>query len=218
MFYYAMSDIHGYFDILQESMQVVDLKSNKSNKIIFLGDYIDYGKESLKVLYFIKRLSEEYDGQVIALRGNHEEIFLKKLLIANSIKIDSFKEKHKELIIWLRNLPYYFQTKRQIFVHAGILEEAGDLWMHGTPTEYFTSKYPAEEGFFYKDIIAGHVGTSELRNNKNNHEVYWDGKNHYYIDGTVRESGIIPVLKYNTDTIIYTSFRRIDNKLKEYRI
>lgn len=218
MFYYAMSDIHGYFDVLQESMQVVDLKSNKSNKIIFLGDYIDYGKESLKVLYFIKRLSEEYDGQVIALRGNHEEIFLKKLLIANSIKIDSFKEKHKELIIWLRNLPYYFQTKRQIFVHAGILEEAGDLWMHGTPTEYFTSKYPAEEGFFYKDIIAGHVGTSELRNNKNNHEVYWDGKNHYYIDGTVRESGIIPVLKYNTDTIIYTSFRRIDNKLKEYRI
>ena len=193
MFYYAMSDIHGYFDVLQESMQVVDLKSNKSNKIIFLGDYIDYGKESLKVLYFIKRLSEEYDGQVIALRGNHEEIFLKKLLIANSIKIDSFKEKHKELIIWLRNLPYYFQTKRQIFVHAGILEEAGDLWMHGTPTEYFTSKYPAEEGFFYKDIIAGHVGTSELRNNKNNHEVYWD-------------------------TIIYTSFRRIDNKLKEYRI
>lgn len=30
------------------------------------------------------------------------------------------------LITWLRRLPYYYETSRQIFVHAGIDEEAGE--------------------------------------------------------------------------------------------
>lgn len=218
MFYYAISDIHGYYNILKETMNLIDLKSDKENKLIFLGDYIDYGNESLEVLYYIKALSEEYENQVIVLRGNHEETFLEKLS-KNSPRINTFKNDHKELISWLKRLPYYFQTERQIFVHAGIIEEAGDLWMHGTPREYFVSKYPAETGYFYKDIIAGHVSTSELRNNTSNHEVYWDGQSHYYIDGTVQKSGIIPVLKYDTETGIYTSFCKIErNGWKEYNI
>ena len=33
--------------------------------------------------------------------------------------------------------------------------------------EYFTQKYPAETGYFYKDIIVGHISSVEIANKKN---------------------------------------------------
>ena len=77
----------------------------------------------------------------------------------------AIKKKHGDLLKWLLNISKqsrYFETDQQIFVHAGILEEAEDLWKHGTPKEYFTQKYPAETGCFYKDIIAGHISSAEI--------------------------------------------------------
>lgn len=35
------------------------------------------------------------------------------------------------------------------------------------------------------------------------HDIYYDGENHYYIDGTVLDSGEIPVLMVDTDTDKY---------------
>lgn len=37
---YAISDIHGYYNQMIDSLKNVDLK-NEENKIIFLGDYVD---------------------------------------------------------------------------------------------------------------------------------------------------------------------------------
>lgn len=104
---------------------------------------------------------------------------------------------NRELIRWLRGLPYYYETDTQIFVHAGVDEEAGEWWALGTEESFFTGKYPPSTGRFYKDIIAGHVGTAMLANNRDFHGVYHDGQSHYYIDGTVNESGRIPILTYD---------------------
>lgn len=86
-------------------------------------------------------------------------------------------------------MPFYYETETQIFVHAGIDEEAEEYWNYGTPDEYFVSKFPATFGKFHKDIITGHIGTSTLANDKNFHGVFWDKASHYYIDGTVKDSG-----------------------------
>lgn len=242
---YAMSDIHGYYDFMVENLKIVDLE-NKKNKLIFLGDYIDYGPDSSKVLCKIKNLMEEYPSKVIALKGNHETMFLEFLgtsdldvwniewlgadkdlstintFISEGIKYKIMKAKeksnnpietafqiaklikkdikrnHKDLIAWLKTLPLYYETKKQIFVHAGIDEEAGDWWQHGTSEEVFVSKYPETFGYFYKDIIAGHIGTNSFKNEKGFYDVYFDGESHYYIDGTVEESGNIPLLIYDS--------------------
>ena len=93
-----------------------------------------------------------------------------------------------------------------IFVHAGIDEEAGDLWEWGTGEEMFVGKYPAEtgqiEGLEMK-VVAGHVGTAEIAGNPRYHDIYYDGASHYYIDGTVLDSGVIPVLMVDTATDKY---------------
>lgn len=247
---YSMSDIHGHLDLMERNLEQIDLK-NKDNILVFCGDYIGYGPESCRVLYRIKDLMEKHPKKVIALKGNHETMFLEFLSagendvwsiewlggdkdlsttntfiseetknrikiehdnyknpidlyfeIANVVK-DDIKTNHRELIKWLDKLPLYYETDTQIFVHAGIDEEAEDWWQHGTSEEMFVSKYPATFGKFYKDIIAGHVGTNSLKNEEGFYGVYWDSESHYYIDGTVIVSGNIPLLIYDNNRAEY---------------
>lgn len=98
----------------------------------------------------------------------------------------------------------YFETENQIFVHAGIDEEAGKLWKDLTSSEIFTNKFPITTGGFYKDIISGHVASWEVAKNKSYlGKIYLDGKSHYFIDGDVMNSKKIPVLCYDTITKKY---------------
>ena len=70
---YAMSDIHGCLEALEEKMELVDLSGN--NRIIFLGDYIDYGPDSGGVLRYLYDFCREAEkDKVVMLKGNHEAI------------------------------------------------------------------------------------------------------------------------------------------------
>lgn len=248
---YIMSDIHGFYhelcariDHLGNLHTVID--EGGEDKLILLGDYIDEGKNSFKVVNLIFTIQQSCPERVIALRGNHEEWFLDFLdgkedtwlgadtnfktsrtfltneqlekvkefaLAGDTCKIYAFirkciRESHKELIDWMRKLPYYYETEKQIFVHAGVDEEAGDWWKWGTSNNYFVNKYPATTGKFYKDIIAGHIGTASISGDKDFHDIYYDGQSHYYIDGTVSISGNIPVLVYDDKADKYYSLEK----------
>ena len=109
------------------------------------------------------------------------------------------------------NLPYYRVEGHTRFCHAGIDEEAGELWEWGSGEHIFTSKYPAEVGKIEgldMIVVAGHVGTAEISGDPGFHDIYYDGKSHIYIDGTVWKSGKIPVLMVETG----------DDKDKYYRV
>lgn len=116
------------------------------------------------------------------------------------------------MINWLKDLPYYYETDTQIYVHAGIDEEAGEFWKWGSEDYYFCSKYPYTIGKFEKDIIAGHIGTSTITGNENYHKVFWDKQSHFYIDGTTELSKILPLLKYDTKIKRYSSFEKITDE------
>lgn len=200
-FVYAMSDIHEKLDLFKEVLSLVDLSEN--NQLILVGDYIDIHSQDLSILYFIKELQEKHKDQVIVLTGNHEFMLLEDI----DSKANLFND--TALIKWLKNLPFYYETDTQIFVHAGIDEEAEELWKWGSEDYYFCSKYPHTIGKFFKDIIAGHVSTSEITGIVDYHKVYWDKESHFYIDGDTRVSNIIPVLKYDTASGTYSGFEKI---------
>jgi serine/threonine protein phosphatase 1 len=76
---FALADIHGHYDALLEALSVIDL-SKPENKLIILGDYVDRGSDSLSVLETVKEYTEKYPEQVIALKGNHDQMLLEWLL------------------------------------------------------------------------------------------------------------------------------------------
>ena len=197
MIIYCLSDIHGYYSAFADALELIFNELEKDNtKLVLLGDYIHGGKEDYKVLDKIINLQYKYGrDKVIALMGNHEEAVCEG---RSSISRDKYSD--EKYINWMMNLPRYYVEDKTIFVHAGIDEEAEDMWEYGTGDYIFTEKYPAELGEFYEDykIVAGHIGTDEISKDSTFHNIFFDGKSHYYIDSTVKDSGFINILKVDT--------------------
>ena len=74
---YICGDIHGqYYDLLR----VFDiLKYPPKSKFLFLGDYVDRGKQSLECLLLLLCLKIRYPSKIFLLRGNHESEALNKI-------------------------------------------------------------------------------------------------------------------------------------------
>lgn len=70
-----ISDLHGdsktLFRILDEINHERFLSSAR-NKMVFLGDYVDRGSDSIGVLYAICHLKHAHPDSVVLMRGNHE--------------------------------------------------------------------------------------------------------------------------------------------------
>lgn len=79
---YAVGDIHGRADLLEQLQQQIELDAaqhpGKDRHLIFLGDYVDRGPQSREVL---ERLSNQPPAGVTThcLMGNHEQAMLRFL-------------------------------------------------------------------------------------------------------------------------------------------
>lgn len=77
---FAISDIHGSWNALDNALEYIfkELQFDLTkDKIIFLGDYIDRGPDSyrvLKTIFSLQRILGK--GLVTVLKGNHDEMFL----------------------------------------------------------------------------------------------------------------------------------------------
>jgi serine/threonine protein phosphatase 1 len=79
---YAIGDIHGRFDLLVRMLHAIgeDMRRHPVGpcRIVFLGDLIDRGPQSSKVLELTLALSRQ-TKRVRFLRGNHEALLLRAL-------------------------------------------------------------------------------------------------------------------------------------------
>ncbi len=201
---YAMSDIHGCIYAFHDALELVDLSGD--NQLVLCGDYIHGGEDDdYAVLDQIMDLEKKYGpDKVIVLAGNHEDMACDGRWPIGASRFLWFSLNHDndnddKYILWMQRLRRYYVVNNTIFVHAGVDEEAGDWWEWWTDDFTFTEKYPAETGKFYMNIVAGHVGTAEISGDPHFHDIYFDGKSHYYIDGTVLDSGVIPVIQLDTE-------------------
>lgn len=155
---YAVGDIHGCLDRLEELLDEVQPDLER-DVLLFIGDYIDRGPDSRRVVDYIIRLQQKYPReQIICLKGNHEAMLLdflqgreRELFLFNGgmstlrdywgRNWDSLPQlllppEHEQFYQELR--PYY-ETPDYIFVHAGLkpgvpLEEQQEedlLWIRG---------------------------------------------------------------------------------------
>lgn len=120
---YAIGDIQGCHDELQRLLAHIDFQANK-DRLWLVGDLVNRGPDSLKVLRFIRSLGES----AITVLGNHD---LHTLAVANghlqyhrNDNIDDVlnADDRDELVDWLRHQPLLHHDAELNFtmIHAGL--------------------------------------------------------------------------------------------------
>ncbi len=126
-----IGDIHGCLGTFNALLEKIDF--SKADKLYLVGDYIDRGPDSKGVIDKIISL-KNLDYQVVAIRGNHEQMLIddyeaetlkgwysnadKELL--KSFGIKSLREFPDKYLQFCKDLPMYHVENDFIMVHAGI--------------------------------------------------------------------------------------------------
>jgi serine/threonine protein phosphatase 1 len=168
---WVISDIHGMYDQLVMLLRKIDL----NDQVIFLGDYIDRGPDSKKVLDLLIALKQ--DRNYIFLMDNHEDMMLDYFDKTNkymegiwfyngsSSTLKSFNYNvGKEYLDFIRDLLLYYELEikgqKYLYVHAGVKpgkslnhQDKHDLlWIRD---EFLLMK----EQYYDYTIIHGHTPT-----------------------------------------------------------
>lgn len=72
----AIGDVHGSFERLSKLLDKVALQPD--DQLVMLGDYIDRGPDSKRVIDLLRKLRKDFPKTVF-LRGNHEQMLLDAL-------------------------------------------------------------------------------------------------------------------------------------------
>jgi len=176
----AIGDIHGCLDKLCSMMDQIAADRSKDT-LIFMGDYIDRGPQSMEVIDYLLNLSE-IGYHTIFLKGNHEAMLLdyldnpdedrRMLYMFNGghATIESYLLKMKSdgdfhvppaHMNFFQSLRLFYETDSHIFVHAGLrpgvpLNEQTEkdlLWIR---EEFISSSYD-----FGKTVVFGHTPFQE---------------------------------------------------------
>ncbi len=172
---FAIGDIHGHFDKLTDLMgycRNLAEEAEEQARFILLGDYVDRGPASNEVLAYLA----SYPDDVIALRGNHEDLLLRArdnpddadLWHANggletliSYWASSAAEIPAAHIDMVRSLPIFLDDGLRLFVHAGI--NVNDYDSRDPHVLLWTRKHPADSAVLPRFIVHGHTPTSNCK-------------------------------------------------------
>lgn len=168
----AIGDIHGCSTALDALLEAV--APEPEDWIVTLGDYIDRGPDSRGVVERVLKLAET--GQLVALRGNHEQMLLElrespELMSAwldfgGQATLDSYAqaaglgslddvpERHWKFFQYF--CVDWFEANTHFFVHGGVIPHLllADQPTHALRWEKFVNPQPHRSG---KVMVCGHT-------------------------------------------------------------
>lgn len=150
---WVIGDVHGCSKTLRSLIED-KIQPGKSDKVIFVGDYVDRGPDSKGVLAYLMEL-RLMGYKLVMLRGNHEEMMLCSIHDAKIRKdwffnggmptLRSFgarepKEIPGQFLEFVDTLDYYHEMNDFLIVHAGLnfdipdplTDLEGMLWIRNT--------------------------------------------------------------------------------------
>lgn len=180
---WVIPDIHGCALTLKTLIEN-QIKPNKNDHLIFLGDYIDRGPDSKGVIDYIMDLQKN-DYTVAALMGNHEDYCIKAfdedkkqkrflgfrsksniqkeweifggIQTLESFDAESPRDIPVEYIDWMRTLDYYIEVDDFIIVHAGLNFKEDDPFTDKRAMIWIRDFKVDSDKISNKKVIHGHV-------------------------------------------------------------
>ena len=174
---YFVSDIHGEYDLFLNLLDKI--RFSECDTMYVLGDIIDKGSNSIKLVDFIRR-----QPNMRAILGNHEYVFLKyyygllrSVKTENDVdevfrKLQNYFPEEKEKISWeavefIENLPFYIEDDDFICVHAGVETDENGIILpikSQIPEVMVYSRNFKEKSFYLssknKTVLFGHTPCS----------------------------------------------------------
>ena len=126
---YVIGDLQGCAHEAQVLLNRIAEDAPGTARIVFVGDLINRGPESLAALRKVARLSHDSAGRVDAVLGNHD---LHLLAVAcgaqKASKSDTLDEilaapDRDTLLDWLRHRPLAIMDQGHLLIHAGVLPQ-----------------------------------------------------------------------------------------------
>lgn len=152
---YAVGDLQGCLESLQNLLEQLP----EDAPLIFVGDLVNRGPQSLETLRFVKSLG----SRARVTLGNHDLHLLAAAAGTGSVhKRDTIgpileAPDCDELIDWLRSQPLLVEDAGAVFVHAGI----HPAWTIETARRLAQEAHEALSGPHWKTWLAGMYGNSQ---------------------------------------------------------
>ena len=176
---YAVGDIHGQIHMLEALLERVPFQ--KDDEVVFLGDYIDRGRDSKAVVDLLIRFRREYPRTVF-LRGNHEDMLLDYLAGGGSYHpgvylmnggdatLENYRDSSGEVRLPPEHLEFYnalewiHASRGFIFVHAGLrpgvpIDRQDPMDLVWIREEFLHAAYD-----FGEPVVFGHTPGWEIKN------------------------------------------------------
>ena len=153
---YAVGDVQGCAPSLKALVKKLPKKSN----LIFLGDLVNRGPDSLGALRQLKSLQES--GRAECILGNHDlHLLAIDAGLRNTKGLDTVDAilkapDRKELINWIRKRPMALSNGKVLTVHAGVLPQ----WDLQQTIECAQEVEKALRSKSYKDFLANMYGNT----------------------------------------------------------
>jgi serine/threonine protein phosphatase 1 len=164
----AVGDIHGCYGLTKTLVEDVIKFNHRSDQLIFIGDYIDRGKDNRQVVEYVGALKKAHPKKVILLIGNHEELAYNAFKNRTQMDVQlwfinggietinsygGFEAAEKALVPFIETLDSYHETDTHVFVHGGIPDNK-TVKTAATKSLLWTRNFETYRG---KPLIVGHT-------------------------------------------------------------
>jgi serine/threonine protein phosphatase 1 len=189
MLTYAIGDVHGCVDKLVRLLGRCRLHcAARTMRLVFVGDYIDRGPQSRRVVELLIDTQRAAPDLVVCLRGNHEAMLLAAAAEESRAEAFWLMNGAAETLLsygvrraadlpsghlqWFCSLPLSCDDGRRYFVHAGVDPHAPLAEQHEHDQLWIRAPFLRHQGEYGRLIVHGHTplpdGTADLRPNRLN--------------------------------------------------
>lgn len=173
----AIGDVHGCSKSLEALFE--KLTGYEDRTFVFIGDYIDRGPDSRRVVDLLIDFQKNHD--TVFLRGNHEQLMLDAiddndyrlwLMNGGDTTIQSYETDYPDPEVpgdhmdFYRSTELYYETDDYFFVHAGVPADQTVEQAKNTPEAAYhflwdRSHLNALETVWEKTVVFGHTPRSQ---------------------------------------------------------